>query len=166
MISFSRMSGKNSRRSTLAVFGAKQPFRDFIMRQSCIKMGKSCGYPPAACPVLDEQGNLLGYRGANIDITERRKSQEALEIANTQLKALLEEADERNRSMALLNDMVDVLQSCRTSAEAFEAIGHYVPRFFPTDAGALYLLRDSKNLLNPVAVWGQPPPSEEMFPSG
>ena len=127
-------------------------------------MGKSCGSPPAACPCLDEQGNFLGYRGANIDITERRKSQEALEIANTQLKALLEEADERNRNMALLNDMVDVLQSCRNSAEAFEAIGHFVPRFFPIDAGALYLLRDSKNLLSSVIVWGQPPPSEEMFP--
>jgi diguanylate cyclase (GGDEF)-like protein len=114
--------------------------------------------------MFDEQGNFLGYRGANIDITGRRKSQEALEIANTQLKALLEAADERNRSMALLNDMVDVLQSCRTSAEAFEAIGHYVPKFFPIDAGALYLLRDSKNLLSSVIVWGQPPPSEEMFP--
>ena len=56
------------------------------------------------------------------------------------------------------------MQSCRTSAEAFEAIGHFVPRFFPTDAGALYLLRDSKNLLSSVTVWGQPPPSEEMFP--
>ncbi len=51
------------------------------------------------------QGNLLGYRGADIDITERRKAQEALEIANIQLKALVEEADERNRNMALLNDM-------------------------------------------------------------
>jgi hypothetical protein len=66
------------------------------------------------------------------------------------LKALLEEADERNRAMALLNDMVDVLQSCRTSAEVFEAIGHFVPRFFPIDAGALYLLRNSKNLLSSV----------------
>ena len=115
-------------------------------------------------PVLDASNNLLGYRGADIDITERRKAQEALEIANTQLQALLEEADERNRSMALLNDMVDVLRSCRTSAEAIEAIGHYVPKFFPTDAGALYLLRDSKNLLSSVIVWGQPPPSEELFP--
>ena len=115
-------------------------------------------------PIFDDQGKFLGYRGSGMDTTERRKSQEALEIANTQLKALLEEADERNRSMALLNDMVDVLQSCRTSAEAFEAIGHFVPRFFPIDAGALYLLRDSKNLLSSVTVWGQPPPSEEMFP--
>ena len=147
----------------LAIFVTKQPFRDFI-NPNLHKNGEIVWLSTSGVPVLDAQGNFLGYRGANIDITERRKSQEALEIANTQLKALLEEADERNRNMALLNDMVDVLQSCRTSAEAFEAIGHFVPRFFPIDAGALYLLRDSKNLLSSVIVWGQPPPSEEMFP--
>ena len=87
---------------------AKQPFRDFINgnlhKNGDIVWLSTSGVPGARC-----QGNLLGYRGANIDITERRKSQEALEIANTQLKALLEEADERNRSMALLNDMVECL---------------------------------------------------------
>ncbi|MDP2046613.1 MAG: PAS domain S-box protein [Deltaproteobacteria bacterium] len=147
----------------LAIYATKQPFRDLI-NPNLHKNGEVVWLSASGVPVLDAQGNFLGYRGANIDITERRKSQEALEIANTQLKALLEEAGERNRDMALLNDMVDVLQSCRTSAEAFEAIGHFVPRFFPTDAGALYLLRDSKNLLNSVTVWGQPPPSEEWFP--
>jgi diguanylate cyclase (GGDEF)-like protein/PAS domain S-box-containing protein len=146
-----------------AIFFTKQPFRDFIS-PNLHKNGKIVWLSASGVPVLDAQGNSWGCRGANIDITERRKSQEALEIANTRLKALLEEADERNRNMALLNDMVDVLQSCRTSAEAFEAIGHFVPKFFPTDAGALYLLRNSKNLLSPVTVWGQPPPSEELFP--
>ena len=147
----------------LAIYVTKQPFRDFI-NPNLHKNGEIMWLSTSGVPVLDATGNLLGYRGANIDITERRKAQEALEIANTQLKALLEEADERNRAMALLNDMVDVLQSCRTTAEAFEAIGHFVPKFFPIDAGALYLLRDSKNLLSSVIVWGQPPPSEEMFP--
>jgi diguanylate cyclase (GGDEF)-like protein/PAS domain S-box-containing protein len=146
-----------------ALLEAKLPFRDFI-NGNLHKNGNTVWLSTSGVPVLDATGNLLGYRGANIDITERRKSQEALEIANTQLKALLEEADERNRNMALLNDMVDVLQSCRTSAEAFEAIGQYVPRFFPTEAGALYLLRDSQNLLSSVVVWGQPPLSEKMFP--
>ena len=147
----------------LAMFVTPKPFRDFIS-QNLHKNGNTVWLSTSGVPVLDATGNLLGYRGANIDITERRKSQEALEIANAQLKTLLEEADERNRDMALLNDMVDVLQSCRTSAEAFDAISHYVPKFFPIDAGALYLLRNSKNLLSSVTVWGQPPPSEEWFP--
>ena len=78
-------------------------------------------------------------------------------------KTLVQEAEAWNRQMALFNEMSDVLQSCQTSEEAFEAIGHFVPKFFPTDAGALYLLRNSKNLLSPVTAWGQPPPAEELF---
>ena len=126
-------------------------------------MGKSCGYPPAAFPCLDASGNLLGYRGADIDITERRKAQEALENANIQLQALVQDADERNRNMALLNDMSEMLQTCQTSEEAFAAINHFVPKFFPNDAGALDLLRNSKNLLSSVTTWGDAPPSEELF---
>ena len=87
-----------------------------------------------------------------------------MEQANEQLKTLVQEAEVRNRQMALFNEMSDVLQSCQTSEEAFEAIGHFVPKFFPADAGALYLLQNSKNLLSPVAAWGQPPPAKELFP--
>ncbi len=117
-------------------------------------------------PILNDGHEVIGTTGIARDITSRKQMEEALKEANVRLQILVNEADERNRTMALLNDMVDVLQSCQTSAEAFEAIGHFVPKFFPIDAGALYLLRDSKNLLSSVTVWGQPPPSEELFPSG
>ena len=109
------------------------------------------------------QGETTGLMGVSRDSTERRKARQALEQANEQLKALVREAAAWSRQMALFNEMSDVLQSCQTSEEAFEAIGHFVPKFFPDDAGALYLLRDSKNLLSPVTAWGQPPPAEELF---
>ena len=156
-------SGKNSRTQTFAIFGAKQPFRDFINR-NLHKNGEIVWLSTSGVPVLDAQGNFLGYRGANIDITERRKAQEALENANIQLKAMVQEVEKRNRNMALLNDMSEMLQTCQTSEEAFAAISHFVPKFFPNDAGALYLLRNSKNLLSSVTTWGHPPPSEELFP--
>jgi diguanylate cyclase (GGDEF)-like protein/PAS domain S-box-containing protein len=147
---------------TFALFDAKQPFRDFIMRY-LRKNGEIVWFSSSGVPRLDEQGNFLGYRGANIDITARRQAQEALENANIQLKALVREAEERNATMALLNDMSEMLQTCQTSEEAFTTISHFVPKFFPTDAGALYLLRDSKNLLSSVTTWGSSPPIEEMF---
>ena len=110
------------------------------------------------------QGETTGLMGVSRDTTERRKARQALEQANEQLKTLVQEAEAWSRQMALFNEMSDVLQSCQTSGEAFEAIGHFVPKFFPHDAGALYLLRDSKNLLSPVTAWGHPPPAEELFP--
>jgi diguanylate cyclase (GGDEF)-like protein/PAS domain S-box-containing protein len=109
------------------------------------------------------QGETTGLMGVSRDTTERRKARQALEQANEQLKTLVQEAEAWNRQMALFNEMSDVLQSCQTSEEAFEAIGHFVPKLFPADAGALYLLQNSKNLLSPVTAWGQPPPANESF---
>ena len=147
----------------LALFDAKQPFRDLIMRL-LRKNGEIVWFSSSGVPTFDEPGNLLGYRGANIDITARRQAQEALENTNSQMKALVLEVEKRNNTMALLNDMSDMLQTCQTSEEAYAAISHFVPQFFPTDAGALYLLRNSKNLLSSVTTWGPSPPIEEMFP--
>ena len=149
--------------AALAIIRAKQPFRDFIS-PTPHKNKEIVWLSISGVPVLDDEGNLLGYRGANIDITERRKSQEALENANIQLKALVQEVEKRNGTMALLNDMSEMLQTCQTSEEAFSTISHFVPKFFPTDAGGLYLLRNSKNLLSSVTTWGPSPPSEELFP--
>jgi diguanylate cyclase (GGDEF)-like protein/PAS domain S-box-containing protein len=149
--------------ASLATFGDKKPFRDFI-NCNVSKNGELVWLSSSGIAVLDEQGNILGYRGSDIDITERRKSQVELENANIQLKVLVQEAEERNATMALLNDMSEMLQTCQTTEEAFRAINHFVPQFFPGDAGALYLLRNSKNLLSSVTTWGPSPPTEEMFP--
>ena len=149
--------------AALAAFGAKQPFLDFINR-NLRKNGEIVWLSTSGVPILDDSGDLLGYRGADIDITERRQAQEALENANIQLHALVQEAEERNSTAALLNDMSETLQTCQTSEEAFAAINHFVPKFFPHDAGALYLQRNSKNLLSSVTTWGDAPPSEELFP--
>jgi len=145
-----------------AAFTATQPIREFITR-NVHKNGGMVWLSISGVPIFDKTGNLLGYRGANINITERRKAQEALENANIQLQALVQEAEERNSAMALLNAMSEMLQACQTSEEAFAAINHFVPKFFPNDTGALYLLRDSKNLLSSVTTWGDAPPSEELF---
>lgn len=147
---------------TLGAFGDKQPFRDLV-NPNLRKNGEIVWLSTSGIPVLDASGNLLGYRGADIDITERKKAQEALENANIQLQALVQEAQERNSTMALLNDMSEMLQTCKNLEEAFSTIGHFVPKFFPNDAGSLYLLRNSKNLLSSVTAWGKSPPSEDMF---
>ena len=109
------------------------------------------------------QGKPAGFMGVSRDISDRRKVRQALEAAYAQLQILVQDADERNRNMALLNDMSEMLQTCQTSEEAFAAINHFVPKFFPNDAGALDLLRNSKNLLSSVTTWGDAPPSEELF---
>ena len=115
-------------------------------------------------PILNDGHEVIGTTGIARNITTRKQMEEALKESNARLQILVKDADERNRNMARLNDMSDILQTCQTLEEAFSAISHFVPEFFPTDAGALYLLRNSKNLLSSVTTWGQPPLAEEMFP--
>ena len=132
------------------------------LEQRC-KDGATIWTETQATLMRGPQGETTGLMGVSRDNSERRRARQALEQANEQLKTLVQEAEAWNRQMALFNEMSDVLQSCQTSEEAFEAIGHFVPKFFPDDAGALYLLHNSKNLLSPVTVWGQPPPAKELF---
>ncbi len=60
--------------AALAAFAAKQPFRDFL-NPNLHKNGQIVWLSTSGIPILDEQGNLLGYRGADIDITERREAE-------------------------------------------------------------------------------------------
>jgi diguanylate cyclase (GGDEF)-like protein/PAS domain S-box-containing protein len=97
------------------------------------------------------------------EVTERKQMEAALQAANLSLQEVLAQVKERNRTMTLANEMADMLQACQVSEEAYEAIGHFMPRFFPEDAGALYMLNNSRNLFEPVASWGQDPPAVPFF---
>jgi diguanylate cyclase (GGDEF)-like protein/PAS domain S-box-containing protein len=150
------------KKAAFVAFGAQQPFRASINR-NLHKNGGIVWLSTSGVPLVDEKGNLAGYRGVDIDITEQRKAQEALEQANRKLQVLVAEAEERNHNITLLHEMSDSLQSCQTSEEAFLVIAHFVARFFPHDAGSLYIFRNSKNLLVAVTAWGKSPPQETMF---
>ena len=97
------------------------------------------------------------------EVTERKQMEVALQEANLNLQEVLAQVEERNRTMTLANEMADMLQACQASEEAYEAIGHFMPRFFPDDAGALYMLNNSRNLFEAVASWGEDPQSVSIF---
>jgi PAS domain S-box-containing protein len=61
--------------AALAAFAAKQPFHEFINR-NLHKNGQTVWLATSGLPLLDEKGNLLGYRGADTDITERKQAEE------------------------------------------------------------------------------------------
>ncbi len=58
-------------------FAASQPFRELLNR-NVHKNGQTVWLSTSGIPVVDEQGTLVGYRGADIDITERVHAEEAL----------------------------------------------------------------------------------------
>ena len=59
------------------VFAKKHPFREFLNR-NIHKSGKTVWLSTSGTPIFDDKGNLLGYRGADTDITDIREAAEAL----------------------------------------------------------------------------------------
>jgi diguanylate cyclase (GGDEF)-like protein/PAS domain S-box-containing protein len=114
-------------------------------------------------PLQMPNGEVFGVLGVYEDITERRLGEEALQNANAQLQFLVAQVEERNRTMTLANEMADMLQTCQASEEAYKAIGHFLPKLFPDDAGALYMVNNSRNLFETVAIWGRDPQLTSTF---
>ena len=58
-------------------------------------------------PMLDEEGELIGYRGIDSDITERKQAEEELSETNKQLEYAIERANE----MAMEAELADMAKS-------------------------------------------------------
>ncbi len=65
------------KKAAFAAFAEKQSFRQFVNR-NIHKNGEIIWLATSGVPILDEAGNLLGYRGADVDITERMQAEEEL----------------------------------------------------------------------------------------
>jgi PAS domain S-box-containing protein len=63
--------------SAFRTFAAGQAFRGFS-NVNVAKDGRLVHLETSGVPILDEAGKLLGYRGADTDVTERRMSEQAL----------------------------------------------------------------------------------------
>jgi PAS domain S-box-containing protein len=60
------------KKTAFEVYNRKQPFREFL-NLNVHKDGTSVWLSTSGVPMLDEEGNLRGYRGADIDVTERMR---------------------------------------------------------------------------------------------
>jgi diguanylate cyclase (GGDEF)-like protein/PAS domain S-box-containing protein len=89
------------------------------------------------------------------DITERKQTQEAAQEANEKLTCWVNDLKQRNRETILLGQMSEFLQACNSTEEAYQVINELLQPFFPNLSGCLFVTRNSKNLVEMVANWGQ-----------
>ncbi len=77
------------KKAAFEVFARRESFREFINR-NVHKNGKTVWLSTSGVPILDEEGNLLGYRGADTDITERKQTEEALRKSEEKYRTIIE----------------------------------------------------------------------------
>jgi len=108
------------------------------------------------------------------EIAERERVQDEVSRLNaeleqrvaqrtTQIEAANQSLSDRNREIMLLSEMSQVLQSCVTEEEAFQAARRFCERLHPGAAGALYLTRASRDQVEMVAAWGEPRERAPLF---
>ncbi|MDD5255722.1 MAG: PAS domain S-box protein [Candidatus Omnitrophica bacterium] len=74
-------SREGLKRAAMEAFARKEPFRGFV-NTNVHKDGRLVVLETSGAPLLDNQGVLLGYRGVDADITERRQHEERLALVN------------------------------------------------------------------------------------
>ncbi len=92
------------KKAAFEVFAQKQPFREFTNR-NVRQDGETVWLSTSGVPILDEEGTLLGYRGADTDITERKRAERALERRASQLATV----GEIGRQIASILDRDELL---------------------------------------------------------
>ena len=111
----------------------------------------------------DNDNKVIGSVTVARDLSEVKQHLANLKLVNEKLQGLVTESDQRNRQMAMLQQMGEVLQACQTLEEMHDGITHFATKFFPDFTGALYTLNNSKNLFEMAAAWGETPPPELVF---
>ncbi len=113
--------------------------------------------------LIFHQGAPAAIQGIARDITQRKKTEEALQEANKKLEAWVEDLEQRSREMTLLSEMGDILRACLTTEEVYEVIVRVAQEVFPSISGALYVIGPLRNIVEAVAEWGDTSSLELTF---
>lgn len=111
-----------------------------------------------------EEGEPLEIVGCLVNITEKKLQEEALKSLNINLEKEVAKRTRQlaafNKDITLLYEMGNMLQASFSYADAVEVISKFIRRMFPNFAGGLFLLNESKTILEPVIFWGEYPKKE------
>jgi diguanylate cyclase (GGDEF)-like protein/PAS domain S-box-containing protein len=94
---------------------------------------------PGGSPTRARDGSTV-IEGTILDISDRRRAEEALR--------------DRERELMLLSELGSLLQTCDSVDEAHVVISRQGRRLFPQHAGTVYLISPSRTDLDAVASWG------------
>jgi diguanylate cyclase (GGDEF)-like protein len=114
-------------------------------------------------PVRDAEGKLIRIVGIAEDATVRREKETALKGTHEKLNVALEELNKQAQDTAKLAELVDILQSCQNSEEAYKITENVLQGMLRSTAGALCITSPSRDVVEMVASWGNVLGAEKAF---
>jgi len=109
-------------------------------------------------------GQMEGSYAIYKDISEQVKTAAQARDHSESLNRLVNELQLRTTQMTLLNEMGDLLQCSSSSMEAHAIVAQTARKLLvASTAGALYVFKSSRNLLEVVAPWGECSISRQPF---
>jgi diguanylate cyclase (GGDEF)-like protein len=100
------------------------------------------------------QGLAVVNDALSAEIAERHWAEEQLTKANAELKSRAEELERQTREMQLFAQLASALRACADLREAEGAIAKVLALAFPHCSGAVCMLNNSRNLVQPAEHWG------------
>ena len=140
------------KRSAFEIFARKEPFRGFVNR-NVRKDGDIVWLLTSGVAILDEAGELLGYRGVDTDITERTRAEQALRASEERYRTLIENLPQsifhKDRNSAFISCNQSFAQDLGVTPE--EVVGKTDYDFFPRDLAEKYRADDQRIMASGVA---------------
>jgi diguanylate cyclase (GGDEF)-like protein len=113
--------------------------------------------------IISDRTAELAHQKANLEVSVAERTTQ-LNVANSELRIQAAELSKRNEEITLFSTMNDFLQTSTTEEEAYSVIAETVTRLFPENSGAVFVLNNSRDMLEAAAVWGKQPPANLIFP--
>ena len=109
-------------------------------------------------PILDElTGRVSGVNVSGRDCTDRRRLEEAQHQTMARMEQVVSQLEAHHQRSLRVQQLNDLLQSCRAEAEAYEVVQLLAPDILGGGAGSLALAAPGERDLQTVARWGHAP---------
>ena len=112
----------------------------------------------------NDAGQPTQILGLTQDITETKKIQSESARLNAELAEKVKTLEQWHQERIKLAKMNEFLQACLTIREAETALTDLLQPLFPNTHGAVYLMNNSKNMLDAIAAWGIPNSASSFEP--